>query len=209
MIKLLILILLFFSFFELNAWNDVFDSNIQLEEINQYSIDNFQESQEEILDEQEEKIEEEKVENISWMYRFDRQARKNIIENFKKEKKRNIFQSSNIKFTESDLSVFKKEQRIQNYERILFNIQSSTQQYTQKRDNLLLRIDSLEETLKAIDRDIDETLRNINNLNQSIISKVRAIKETKDNILNKSQEIKEMTWLLLEYIAHIYKKYNL
>gem|GEM_PF-1744943 len=143
------------------------------------------------------------------MYRFDRQARKNIIENFKKEKKRNIFQSSDIKFTESDLSVFKKEQRIQNYERILFNIQSSTQQYTQKRDNLLLRIDSLEETLKAIDRDIDETLRNINDLNQSIISKVRAIKETKDNILNKSKEIKEMKSLLLEYIAHIYKKYNL
>lgn len=139
---------------------------------------------------------------------YSKTIRGNIIERFKKEQYKNIFENDNIILNE-DLNFFDTQNRINIYENIRTQNNEKKEELTIKKNVLENRVLNLENTIKLIDEDIINIQEEILNLSRKIVATQDKIEVTKSEIEKISKEIYESKKVLLEYIAHIYKKQNL
>lgn len=139
---------------------------------------------------------------------YSKNIRANIIDKFKKEQYKNIFQKDNLMLN-SDVNFFDTQSKINVFETI-------REKNTQKKDELELqkniisdRVLNLEETISSLDKDIESTSQEILAISRKIVSTNQDIEKSKEDINRINKEIYENKKVLLEYITHIYKKQNL
>lgn len=182
---------------------DIWDENIDSYNEGNILVDDIEEEISQEIQEYTQNV-------TSWVFNFsDIDRRRLSIDAFKDEQYNNIFFSNQISFSREDLENFRVDDRNQIYQRILDTVVSRTNDYSKRKDNLITRSNSLKEAIEIIDGDIESTTRKIFQLNTSIVNMVREISVTRQEIEELSETIKENRDLLLDYISHIYKKYNL
>jgi chromosome segregation ATPase len=138
---------------------------------------------------------------------YSKSIRANIMERFKKEQYKNIFENSVV--LNEDLNFFDTQNKINVYENIRSQNNEKKEALTIQKNVLDNRILNLEETIKLLDEDILNTQKEILALSRKIVATQDNIETTKSEIERINKEIYENKNVLLEYIAHIYKKQNL
>lgn len=139
---------------------------------------------------------------------YSKNIRALIMEKFKHEQYKNIFEKNNIVLNEN-LNFFETQSKINVYENIREVNTEKKEELTIQKNVLEDRVLNLEETIQNLDADIFNTQKEILDLSRKIVSTNEKIEITKNDIEIINKEIYENKKILLEYIAHIYKKQNL
>lgn len=138
---------------------------------------------------------------------YSKQVRGKIMENFKEEQFNNIYNNSNDILKE-DVNFFETQNKIMLFETIRDNNKEQKEELDIQKQVISDRVTNLEEAIALIDGDIEKTQNEILSLSRNIVALHTEIITTKDEIEEKNKEIYESRKILLEYIAHIYKKQN-
>lgn len=129
------------------------------------------------------------------------------MENFKEEQFNNIYNNSNDILKE-DVNFFETQNKIMLFETIRDNNKEQKEELDIQKQVISDRVTNLEQAIALIDGDIQKTQDEILSLSRNIVALHTEIITTKDEIEEKNKEIYESRKILLEYIAHIYKKQN-
>jgi len=129
------------------------------------------------------------------------------MENFKQEQFNNIYNNANWLLKE-DVNFFETQNKIMMFETIRDNNKEQKEELDIQRQVISDRVTNLEDAIALIDADIEKTQNEILSLSRNIVALYSEINMTKDEIEEKNKEIYESRKILLEYIAHIYKKQN-
>ena len=138
---------------------------------------------------------------------YSKQVRGKIMENFKQEQFNNIYNNANWLLKE-DVNFFETQNKIMMFETIRDNNKEQKEELDIQRQVISDRVTNLEDAIALIDADIEKTQNEILSLSRNIVALYSEINMTKDEIEEKNKEIYESRKILLEYIAHIYKKQN-
>lgn len=138
---------------------------------------------------------------------YSKQVRGKIMENFKQEQFNNIYNNSNDILKE-DVNFFETQNKIMLFETIRDNNKEQKEELDIQKQVISDRVSNLEEAIALIDGDITKTEEEILSLSRNIVALHSEIITTKNEIEEKNNEIYESRKILLEYIAHIYKKQN-
>lgn len=138
---------------------------------------------------------------------YSKQVRGKIMENFKQEQFNNIYNNANSLLKE-DVNFFETQNKIMMFETIRDNNKEQKEELDIQRQVISDRVTNLEDAIALIDADIEKTKDEILSLSRNIVALYTEIENTKDEIDDKNKEIYESRKILLEYIAHIYKKQN-
>ncbi len=134
---------------------------------------------------------------------------KTILENFENQEIKNIFDNTDFFDPLSNSSLLNSSKKIDIYS----TLKSKTEEkrlYLEKQNELLIeRVNSLEKSIQSIDKDIQDKITDVNITNIKIIKIKKDIDDWKDNIEKLKVKIKTNREILLEYVTHIYKKWNL
>jgi len=130
------------------------------------------------------------------------------MENFKEEQFQNIYNNNNALLNE-DVNFFETQNQIMFFENVRKSTITKREELILQRNVLKSRVSNLEDTIKLLDEEIETTKNEILTLSRNIVSLTSEINTTKSEIDEKNKEIFENKKILLEYIAHIYKKQNL
>jgi len=139
---------------------------------------------------------------------YSKKVRWKIMENFKEEQFQNIYNNNNALLNE-DVNFFETQNQIMFFENVRKSTITKREELILQRNVLKSRVSNLEDTIKLLDEEIETTKNEILTLSRNIVSLTSEINTTKSEIDEKNKEIFENKKILLEYIAHIYKKQNL
>lgn len=141
---------------------------------------------------------------------YSKKIRAKIMEDFKEEQYNNIFFWDNILLNkDKDLNFFDTQSKLGIYKDIRTKNTTKIQEIQTQRDVLLSRITNLEETISSLDDEIKNMEKEIVSLNREITKTNTNIKILKEESSLLQKEIIANREVLLDYIAHIYKKSNL
>lgn len=134
---------------------------------------------------------------------------KTILENFENQEIKNIFDNTDFFDPLSNTSLINSSKKIDTYS----TLKSKTEEkrlYLEKQNELLIeRVNSLEKSIQSIDKDIQDKITDVNTTNIKILKTKKDIEDWKKTIEVLKQRIKTNREILLEYVTHIYKKWNL
>ncbi len=139
---------------------------------------------------------------------YSKNIRALILDKFKKEQYKNIFQKDNVVLTDN-LNFFDTQSKIDVYTTLRDGNNEKKAQLTIQKDVLESRALNLEQTIQIIDEDILKSQEEILDLSRKIFATNEKIDVTKRGIEIINKEMYENKKVLLEYITHIYKKKNL
>ncbi|MDD5769736.1 MAG: peptidoglycan DD-metalloendopeptidase family protein [Candidatus Gracilibacteria bacterium] len=139
---------------------------------------------------------------------YSKNIRALILEKFKKEQYNNIYQNDNPVLTK-DINFFDTQSKINIYENIKQSNLDKKEELVIQKNVVESRVLNLEETIKLLDEDIENTTKEILSLSRKIISVNGQIETSQTKINDLNKEIYQNKLILLDYIAHIYKKQNL
>ncbi len=138
-----------------------------------------------------------------------KERRKTVLENFKKQEIKNIFDNTEFFDASSNKSLVDSSKKIDMFS----TLQSKTEEkriYLESQNELLIeRVNSLEKSISSIDKDIQDKITEVNITNIRIIKIKKDIESWKKAIEILKEKIKTNREILLEYVNHIYKKWNL
>lgn len=138
---------------------------------------------------------------------YSKKVRWKIMENFKEEQYNNIYNENN-ELLKEDVNFFETQNKIMVFENIRENNLEKKQELDIQKQVLSDRVRNLEDAITLIDEDIKKTQEEIMSLSRNIVALNQEITSTQEEIESKTKEIYENKKVLLEYIAHIYKKQN-
>lgn len=141
-------------------------------------------------------------------FNYSKEIRAKIIENFKKQQYKNIYNKENLLLNEN-LNFFETQSKIWFFEIIKDKTADKTQDLSLQKEVFSSRVMNLEETINKIDQDIINIDIEINAINRKIVETVISINNTQSQIKELNRLIFENKKILLDYIAHIYKKSNI
>jgi len=140
---------------------------------------------------------------------YTKNIRWKIIDNFKEEQFKNIFLDDKNIFLNQDLNFFETQTKIASLQNIRSKASTQVSEDTKKLNTVNERIISLKEAIEEVESQIKETTEEIISLNREIKTTIDDIKSKKENIKKLNLEIQASKKILLDYIAHIYKKWNI
>lgn len=143
-----------------------------------------------------------------WDLSYTKTQRAKIMENFYDAQYDNIFNNNNA-FLWEDVNFFDTENRIMIFENIKTKNTTQIDNLSTHKDILTNRANSLEEAIALLDNDIEETQNEINLLTRTVSTLYGDINKLQNDINDKNKEILESKEVILEYIAHLYKKQNI
>lgn len=139
-------------------------------------------------------------------FSYSSSVRAKIIDDFKGNQFDNIY-NSNVLLSE-DTNFFDTQNKIMMFETIAENNTAQKDALTIKEQVLGDRVQNISDALELLDEDIQNTQDEIMNLWKNIVLLKYEIDDTQDQITQKISEINETKKVLLDYIAHLYKKQN-
>jgi len=132
-----------------------------------------------------------------------------ILENFQEQEIKNIFDNTDFFDASTNTSLINSSKKVG----IFSTLKSKTEEkriYLEKQNELLIeRVNSLENSIMSMDRDIQDKITEVNNTNIKIIQIRNDIEIWIKTIDLLKEKIKNNREVLLEYVTHIYKKWNL
>jgi murein DD-endopeptidase MepM/ murein hydrolase activator NlpD len=131
------------------------------------------------------------------------------MDKFKDEQYKNIFDWDNILLGDENLNFYEWLNKNEQYEKIREKIVDSKNLLVDQKDVLTTRKQNLEETIKQLDDEISKSTEDISSLNREVLKLTQEIEDLKVQVSEIQKEIDENKKVLLEYIAHIYKKSNI
>lgn len=140
---------------------------------------------------------------------YTKSIRANIMDSFKNEQYSNIFDWWNVLLENEDLNFYDTLNKNEVFEKIRNNILNSKKDLTDKKELLTTRKINLEETIKELDKDIENANNEITSISRDLLNTNDEIERLRIEVDNIQKEITQNKEILLEYIAHIYKKSNL
>lgn len=129
-----------------------------------------------------------------------------ILENFKNQEYRMIFESDGIVFSEDENNVFNSTQKINIYNSIGEKVQTKREYLEYQSEKLISRVQSLEESITELNTDIDDMVREVNKINDNIIDTKKLVEINKAKIEVLKSKIDRNQEVLLEYMIYLYKK---
>ncbi len=132
-----------------------------------------------------------------------------IIENYKKKQEEFIFENNPLIDSLDALNLFKSNNKINIYENVLRDVWEQKKLLEEQNLDLLKKIDDLEFQLSSVEKDIVSLDEEIKKINSNIVKTTVEITDNRNMIDEVNKEIEKNTEVLREYMAYIYKKWNL
>lgn len=143
-----------------------------------------------------------------WVYALSNEQKWAILNTFKEKQYELLFESKTWEITPEEKSLFNISKKINLYWNIEDNIYDARKNYESKIAENLETISSLEDQIKSLEVDIEDTTKRIWNINSKVIDVKKDIdfsNKTIDLLKTKIDENKE---ILLKYLVYLYKKWN-
>lgn len=132
-----------------------------------------------------------------------------ILDNFQAQQIKNIFDNTDFFDSATNSSLIDSSKKVDIYSTLKSKAEEK-RKYMEKQNELLVeRISSLENSINSIDRDIEDKITEVNVTNMKIVKTRKDIEVWKQTIELLKEKIKNNKIVLLEYVTHIYKKWNL
>lgn len=131
-----------------------------------------------------------------------------ILENFKKMQYDLLFDNDGIIFDEEDRDILSSTSKINMYNSVSSKIKSKREYLEQQNDSLIKRIGSLENAISELDTEIEELVNQANQTNTDIIFTKDQIDKQQLMIDVLSKKVEQNRKILLDYLIHLYKKWN-
>ncbi|MDP2090291.1 MAG: peptidoglycan DD-metalloendopeptidase family protein [Candidatus Gracilibacteria bacterium] len=145
---------------------------------------------------------------FSWAYALSSEQKGSILERFKQRQYELLFESSLGDATSEFSDIIKVGKKINLYENIGDKARRDKEEIMEKNKLVLEKITSLEDSIKLLDEDINNTLLKVNKINETIINTKNQIKNNNRVIKELNTRIEENMEIMLEYMVYIYKKGN-
>ncbi len=132
-----------------------------------------------------------------------------ILNNFKEKQYDLLFESKAWEITSEEKSLFNISKKINLYWNIEDNIYDARKNYENRMIENMEKISDLEEQIKFLEEDINDSSKRIWNINTKVIDVKKDIgfsNTTIDLLKNKIDENKK---ILLKYLVYLYKKWNM
>lgn len=140
---------------------------------------------------------------------YNKQTRAKVMDNFKDEQYNNIFEKSNVLLWNENVNFLDTLNQNQEFETKKSQIQDTKNTIIDQKDSITTRKLNLEETIKKLDEEIQAANDQIITLNREILKLSGDVEWLKVEVDSIQKQITESKKVLLEYIAHIYKKSNI
>lgn len=131
-----------------------------------------------------------------------------ILDNFKQKQFDLLFESNLWDFSSEFSDIFDISKKADIYESIWDKVEVQRVEMESKNNELLTKIDSLEESIIQIDLDISNALIKVDKINKNVIQIKKEIEINEKTIVILKKKIDENMEILLEYLIYIYKKGN-
>ncbi len=130
-----------------------------------------------------------------------------ILQNFKERSIKNIFSNNDFQTWTWKLLI-DASKKIDLYWAIRQNIENDRKEIEAKKESIVLRIDSLEKSIEFLDNDIKEKTQEVTKTNLDISKTKKEIEKWKEVISLLNKKIEENKKTILQYLIHIFKKWN-
>lgn len=131
-----------------------------------------------------------------------------ILENFKAIQYDLLFENDGIIFDEEDKGIFSSTSKINMYNTVGNKIKSKREYLEEQNNSLVKRIGSLEDAIVDLDKEIAELVDQANQTNTDIVYTKWEIEKKQLMIDLLSNKVEENREIILEYLIHLYKKWN-
>lgn len=131
-----------------------------------------------------------------------------ILDNFKQSQYQILFDESQNFLSEQDLDTFSSYNKINLYSKAWQEVRNKTDFLQQQAEQIHERTTSLESAINSIDSEISSILSQAEKTNDTIIYTQNQIDKNKSTIDMLSQKVEENRQIVLDYLVHIYKKWN-
>ena len=144
-----------------------------------------------------------------WVFALTNFEKWIILEKYKNKQEELIFKNDlNIDALDA-LDLFKSNNKINIYENVLKNIWSERKDLEEKNMEVIKKIDDLQYQLKTLEKDIETLDNETKKINSNIVNTTVKINEKNRSIEETQKKIEKNSDVLRNYIAYIYKKWNL
>lgn len=130
-----------------------------------------------------------------------------ILDNFKKSQYNILFDNNNV-FDFNDEWFLSISNKLDMYQSIWNNVKDKREYLEKQNENIVKRIMSLEWTIAELNQDISDIVKQADQMNEDIVYTKNQIDNQKKTIEVLSQKVEENRKVLLDYLIHIYKKWN-
>ncbi len=144
-------------------------------------------------------------------YNFSNIVNANVwqaLEKFTQEEKQKIFQNP-LELDSQDLNIFDTLDKAAIYNKLSAKIAMKKHFLETKREKIIKRIFSLEDTIKKLDDDIEKLRQDIIETNKKKLKTNNSLKDIKKDILKLKFRLSKNKKVLINYIVYLYKKDNL
>lgn len=131
-----------------------------------------------------------------------------ILENFKALQYDLLFENDGIIFDEEDKNILSSPSKINMYNTVWNKIKSKREYLEQQNISLVKRIWSLEDAITGLDEEISVLVEQANQTNSDIVYTKEQVEKQQITIDLLSNKVEENRQILLEYLIHLYKKWN-
>jgi murein DD-endopeptidase MepM/ murein hydrolase activator NlpD len=131
-----------------------------------------------------------------------------ILDNFKKSQYNILFDDKSNIFDFNDQGFFSISNKLNMYQSVWSNIRDKREYLQKQNETIVQRIMSLESTIEELDQDISDTLKQAEKTNDDVVYTKSQIDNQKKTIEMLSSKVAENREVLLDYLIHIYKKWN-
>lgn len=132
-----------------------------------------------------------------------------ILENFQKQEIKNIFDNTDFFDGTTNVSLINSSKKVDIYSTLKSKAEEKRLYLEKQNEQLIERVSSLENSIASIDRDIQDKITEVNLTNIKIMQIRNDIEVWKKTIELLKRKINSNREVLLEYVTHIYKKWNL
>lgn len=143
-----------------------------------------------------------------WVFAISDTQKWAILDSFKKKQYDLLFESNLWEVSKEEKEIFNISKRINLFSNIKDNITNERQSYETKSIQNLEKIVSLEQQVKQLDEDIENSTNNIEKLNSKIIETNTEIESIKNVVKVLTKKVSDNKEILLKYLVYIYKKSN-
>lgn len=145
---------------------------------------------------------------LSWSYALSNTQKWAVLEKFKQKQYDLLFESDLWDVTSEFWDIFDISKKVDIYEKVSNKAKEDREDKEIKNQEILKKITSLEESIKQLDIDIDDSVLRIKKINENIINTKAEIESNTKTIDILQKKIAENKEILLEYLIYTYKKQN-
>lgn len=144
-----------------------------------------------------------------WVFALSNDQKWVILNTFKDKQYELLFESKSWEITPEEKSLFNISRKINLYWNIEDNVYDARQNYENRLAENLEKISDIEEQIKSLEVDIEDSTKRIWSINSKVIdvkNNIEFSNRTIDDLKNKIDENKK---ILIKYLIYLYKKWNI